>query len=320
LDGDNIDPHVQDDGASDRPLKAMATRTLQWNWRGHPISLGADAIGADPQVLLLPALSSISTRHEMRPLQERLAGRYATLRVDWPGFGDRPRPGVGWTPQAYSEFLEFLLASVIAHPCVVIAAGHGATYALMGSLQSAPQLISRLVMIAPTWRGPLPTMLGGHPGFLDRICDAVDLPGLGPVLYRLNVNRPVVRLMSAGHVYADARFLTPERLREKLDVVHAPGARSASVRFVTGGLDPVDSREAFLDLARRATVPILLIHGAATPPKSQAEIEAFAAQPGIRRVRLPQGKLAVHEEFPDAVVEAIAPFLAAAAQAGRESE
>jgi len=290
----------------------METRTLQWSWRGHPICLGADSIGADPQVLLLPALSSISTRHEMRPLQERLAGRYATIRVDWPGFGDRPRPGVDWTPQAYTEFLGFLLARVIAHPCAVIAAGHGATYALMHSLQ-APQLISRLVMIAPTWRGPLPTMLDGRRGFLDRICDAMDRPGVGPLLYRLNVNPLVVRLMSAGHVYADARFLTRERLREKLDVVDAPGARFASVRFVTGRLDPVDRREAFLDLARQTTVPILLIHGAATPRKSQAEIEALAVLPGIRRVRLPQGKLAVHEEFPDAVVEAIDRFLAARA-------
>jgi pimeloyl-ACP methyl ester carboxylesterase len=305
--------------ASDQPFTAMATQTLQWNWRGHPICLGADSIGADPHVLLLPALSSISTRHEMRPLQERLAGRYASIRVDWPGFGDRPRPEVDWTPQVYTEFLGFLLARVIAHPCVVIAAGHGATFALMGSLQSAP-LISQLVMIAPTWRGPLPTMLSGRPGSLDRICDAVDLPGLGPILYRLNVNRLVVRLMSAGHVYADARFLTGERLREKLDVVEAPGARFASVRFVTGRLDPVDRREALLDLARQTTVPILLIHGAATPPKSQAEIEALAVLPGIRRVLLPQGKLAVHEEFPDAVVEAINPFLASAPETGRVSE
>jgi pimeloyl-ACP methyl ester carboxylesterase len=298
----------------------MATQTLQWNWRGHLICLDADSIGADPQVLLLPALSSISTRHEMRPLQERLAGRYATIRVDWPGFGNRPRPAVDWTPQAYTEFLGFLLAKVIARPCVVIAAGHGATYALMYSLQSAPQLISRLVMIAPTWRGPLPTMLGRRPASLKRLCDVADFPGLGPVLYRLNVNRLVVRLMSAGHVYADARFLTPARLREKLDVVDAPGARFASVRFVTGRLDPVDRREAFLDLARQTTVPILLIHGAATPPKSQAEIEALAALPGIRRALLPQGKLAVHEEFPDAVLEAIDRYLAAAPQAGRVSE
>jgi pimeloyl-ACP methyl ester carboxylesterase len=93
-------------------------------------------------------------------------------------------------------------------------------------------------------------------------------------------------------------------------VVRAPGARFASVRFVTGRLDPLASRDAFLDLARRASAPILLVYGAETPPKSRAEMEALAAVPGIRTARLPQGKLAVHEEFPDATFGAIAPFLA----------
>jgi hypothetical protein len=38
-------------------------------------------------------------------------------------------------------------------------------------------------------------------------------------------------------------------------------------------------------------------------------MEAFATLPGVRSVRLPRGKLALHEEFPDACIEAIAPFL-----------
>jgi pimeloyl-ACP methyl ester carboxylesterase len=115
--------------------------------------------------------------------------------------------------------------------------------------------------------------------------------------------------MGAGHVYADRAFLKGERLREKLDVVRAPGARFASVRFVTGRLDPLDTRRAFLDLAQRAAVPILLVYGAQTPAKSRAEMESLAALPGIRSVRLPRGKLSVHEEFPDATMEAISPFL-----------
>ena len=119
----------------------------------------------------------------------------------------------------------------------------------------------------------------------------------------------MVRHMGAGHVYADAAFLEGERLREKLAVVRAPGARFASVRFVTGRLDPLASRDAFLDLARRAAVPILLVYGAETPPRSRAEMEALAAVGGIRTARLPRGKLAVHEEFPDATINAIGPFL-----------
>jgi pimeloyl-ACP methyl ester carboxylesterase len=119
----------------------------------------------------------------------------------------------------------------------------------------------------------------------------------------------VVRYMAAGHVYAEPAFLAGERLREKLAVTRAPGARFASVRFVTGRLDPLASREEFLALARRAAAPILVVYGAETPPRSRAEMAALAGVPGIRSVVLPRGKLAVHEEFPDATAAAIAPFL-----------
>jgi pimeloyl-ACP methyl ester carboxylesterase len=286
----------------------MDTRILEWNWRDETIRLGADTSGSGPTVLLLPALSSISSRREMRALQERLARRYSTLAVDWPGFGDAARPQMDWTPDAYAAFLAFLLTSVMVHPQAIVAAGHAATYVLKHAASASPPK-PRLVLIAPTWRGPLPTMLGGHRPFFDRLCRLVDRPVLGPLLYRLNVNRLAVRYMGAGHVYTDPAFLAGERLRDKLAVVRAPGARFASVRFVTGRLDPLASREAFLDVSRRAATPILLLYGADSPPKSRAEMEALVAVPGVRTVRLPRGKLSVHEEFPDATADAIAPFL-----------
>jgi len=290
-------------------VTGMDTRTIEWNWRGKTIRLGVDASGSGPQVLLLPALSSISSRREMRALQERLAPRYSTLAVDWPGFGENARPPLDWTPEAYAAFLTFILSSIMARPHAIIAAGHAATYVLAHVADASPPK-PRLVLIAPTWRGPLPTMLGGHRPFFDRLCRLVDYPIGGPLIYWLNVNRFVVRYMGAGHVYADPAFLDGERLRQKLAVVRAPGARFASVRFVTGRLDPLASREAFLDLARRAATPILLLYGAETPPRSRAEMEALAAVPGIRTVRLPRGKLSVHEEFLDATADAIGPFLA----------
>jgi pimeloyl-ACP methyl ester carboxylesterase len=286
----------------------MTTSTLDWNWRGATIRLAAESSGTGPTLLLLPAFSSISTRHEMRPLAEHLAPRYSTVCVDWPGFGDGARPQVDWTPDAYSAFLTFLLTSVVPHPYAIIAAGHAASYVLK-YVASAPQAATRLVLIAPTWRGPLPTMLDRRPPFLDRLCRLVDLPGIGPLIYRLNVNQLVVRHMGAGHVYADPTFLTGERLREKLDVVGAPGARFASVRFVTGRLDPLNSRDELVALGRRTRAPTLLLYGAETPSRSRAEMEALAAVPGIRSVALPRGKLSVHEEFPGATFEAMDPFL-----------
>jgi pimeloyl-ACP methyl ester carboxylesterase len=282
--------------------------TLEWNWRGEIIRLGVVSCGTGPRLLLLPALSSISTRHELRPLQERLSKRYSTLCVDCPGFGDQARPRVDWSREAYDAFLSFLFNSLIPHPYAVIAAGHTATYVLKHAA-STPPTTSRLVLIAPTWRGPLPTMMGERRRWFSRLCRLVDIPWLGPVLYRMNVNPFVVRRMVAGHVFSDPAFFAGERFREKLNVIEAAGARFASVRFVTGLLDPLASRDEFIDLGRRVCVPVLLIYGAETPPKSRAEMEALAGLPRVRSIRLPRGRLSVHEEFPEATFEAVESFL-----------
>ena len=152
-------------------------------------------------------------------------------------------------------------------------------------------------------------MMDGQRPLFDRICRLVDLPIIGPLLYRPNVNWLVVRYMAAGHVYTDSAWLHGERLREKLAVTRLSGARFSSVRFVTGKLDPLATRTEFLDVAQRSPVPMLMVYGAQTPSRSRAEMEALASVPSIRTAVLPLGKLSLHEEFPDLVAEAIKPFL-----------
>ena len=56
------------------------------------VTLGMDVAGDGPTVVLLPALSSISTREEMRPLLDRLTPSFRVVTADWPGFGDQARP------------------------------------------------------------------------------------------------------------------------------------------------------------------------------------------------------------------------------------
>ena len=92
-------------------------------------------------------------------------------------------------------------------------------------------------------------------------------------------------------------------------VVTAPGARHAAIRFVTDMLDPFPNHALFIENAGRINEPILVVYGAATPRRSKAEMETLVAVPHVRSVELPHGKLAVHEEFPDAVAEAVRSFL-----------
>jgi len=288
----------------------ITTRHFSWSWQGREVGLGLDEAGEGPLVVLLPALSSISSRGEMRPLMERLARDFRVVAVDWPGFGTQPRPPMHWTPDAMSAFVQYLLQSLMTEPVPrVVAAGHAATYVLHHAARH-PGALDRIVLVAPTWRGPLPTMAGGDRPFFAKIRRAVEAPLIGPLLYRLNVNDFVVSKMVAGHVYSDPAALSGARMADKRKVVAAPGARFASAAFVTGGLDRVATRDDFLALAARTVSPLLLVYGAETPPRSRAEMEALAALPRVRTERLLRGKLSVHEEFPDDVYAAIKPFFA----------
>lgn len=285
----------------------MASRTITWSYADQQIELGFSQLGDGPLILLLPALSSISTRHEMRGLQERLARRFATIAIDWPGFGDQPRPAIAWEPEVYVQYLQHVLTQIAPQPLATVAAGHAAGYALRAAADM-PHATGRLCLIAPTWRGPLPTMMNGRRDIGERIARAAQWPIVGPLLYRLNVNRASLRMMARGHVYCDPNWLANERLAQKMAVVTAPGAWSGSIRFVAGMLDPMRDSATFADTAHRVRDPILVIYGAATPPRSRAEMQALAQFAHVKLVELAAGKLAVHEEFPDAVAEQILAF------------
>jgi pimeloyl-ACP methyl ester carboxylesterase len=283
-------------------------RRIRYKLDASEITLGLEEAGSGPSIVLLPALSSISTREEMHPLLDRLASNFHVVTADWPGFGGCPRPRCDWSPEVLSTFLDWFLTEVTPLPHGIIAAGHAATYALHQAVHR-PGTTGRLVLIAPTWRGPLPTVLNGQRPWFARIRAVADRPVIGPLLYRVNVSPFVILKMARAHVYEDPEWLSGQRLSAKLAITRTPGARHGGVRFVTGALDRVESRASFLDLARRANVPILVLYGDQTPRKSRSEMEALAEIPGVRTERLPRGKLAIHEEFPDSVADAAMAFL-----------
>jgi pimeloyl-ACP methyl ester carboxylesterase len=151
----------------------------------------------------------------------------------------------------------------------------------------------------------------GYRPWQGRVRAAVEATGIGPALYRLNVSAPVLRMMMKGHVLADPARLTPELMARKAAITRRRNARFATAAFVTGGLDLVRSRAAFLDLALRAGVPVLAVWGPQAPPRSRAEMEALADLEGVRVAAVPAGALGVHEEYPAEVAGVVRPFLLA---------
>jgi pimeloyl-ACP methyl ester carboxylesterase len=217
---------------------ASSPMTFAWSWRGTPIPVGYEVsgpAGAEP-ILLLPAMSTVSTWDEVRALAHYLETRRCVI-TDWPGFGDTARPRLDYDRDFCRGFLEELVAHLQAElkrPSLpVVACGHAAGYAI--DLEARhPGTFTHLVLIAPTWRGPLPTMMSGRKPIQQYIRRLIHAPVIGELLYRLNVSRPVVRMMYRRHVFADPAFLSDELLADRMRVARQRGARFASACFVTG--------------------------------------------------------------------------------------
>ncbi len=285
-------------------MAGIETQTLSFTLAGRALTLPMDRIGEGSPALLLPALSSISTREEMRPLATRLAARHRCLVPDWPGFGAQPRARMPLAPDTLHAFLDALLAQAPGPYALGVAAGHAAGY-LVAAAARHPGAFARLVLVAPTWRGPLPTAMGEErrPLF-GRLRRAVEAPFVGNLLYRLNVSTPIVARMMQAHVYADRARVTPALLAEKRRVTHQPRARFGTAAFVTGGLDPVRTREEFFALFGPGLPPVTMLHPKGAPRRSGAEMAALAEAGLVRSVAIP-GALAAHEECPEAVAAAL---------------
>ena len=281
----------------------MDMQALNLTVADRPVPTPCDLIGQGREALLLPALSTISARAEMQALARALGSDYRCRIPDWPGFGARPRARVPLAPETFHAFLDALLEAAPGPYALAVAAGHAAGY-LVAAARRHPKTFDRLVLVAPTWRGPLPTAMPGRAHWFPRIRRAVEAPLLGEALYRINISPPIIGRMMRAHVYADAARVTPALIRDKHAITRQRHGRFGTAAFVTGGLDPAVSRADFLDLFAGDLPPILVLRPEGAPRRSGAEMDALIAAGRVTGARIP-GALSPHEEFPDAVAAAI---------------
>jgi hypothetical protein len=156
--------------------------------------------------------------------------------------------------------------------------------------------------------------MGEHPSAYAWARKLVGVPVIGEALYRLNTLRSIVGLMYRRHVYSEASRVTPAFVAKKQNVARRPGARFGSVAFVTGHLDPVSDRAAFLASFDPPPAPVLVLCGTATPPKSKTEMATLAQRSGID-LRWVAGSLGLHEEYAETIADPILRFLDASPSA-----
>jgi pimeloyl-ACP methyl ester carboxylesterase len=289
------------------PEAPPTTHTYQWNWQAQPVAITYETAGTGPPILLLPSFSTVSSRTEMAGLAKYLTPQFQVTSVDFPGFGDSDRSSLDYAPALYRQFLTDFLRDIYTTPVAIIAAGHAAGYAIEQAAR-VPNCVAKLILVAPTWRGPLPTMARGQKPWLKLVRDLIRTPIIGQFLYQLNTTPSFLGFMYRRHVYANPTHLTADVLTQKRQLTQQPGARFGAAAFVTGGLDPYLDRETAIADLQSLNIPVILAIGESSPPKSKAEMLALAEVAGVTSFTLP-GTLGLHEEYPSELYTVIEPFL-----------
>ena len=247
-----------------------------------------------PAILLLHGFgASLQAWDDWAPALEK---NLRVLRIDIPGFG-LSGPAVN---QDYSDAAD--VARVIAvmdqlGVQQVIVAGHSMGGRIAWNLAAAhPERVSQLVLLSPD----------GFPDPNAKSDKTYEVPALlGLLPYSLP--QWALRMGGVAPAFADNSQLTPQMMQRYHDMMLAPGVRTALLERMrqTRNSDPVVRLQSI-------KAPTLLIWGEkdAFIPVSNAQ-DYLKAMPQAKLVTLPGVGHVLHEEAPQASVQAVLDFLSA---------
>jgi pimeloyl-ACP methyl ester carboxylesterase len=245
--------------------------------------------------------------HTWRKIVGPLSKHFTCYLPDLPGMGESE-----WTDETDFSFpgqgrtLERLADALGLTSYAVIAQDTGGSFARFLALED-PR-VDRLVL--------LNTEMPGHrPPWIPLYQFLVGVPGTLSVFKLLLQTRAFNHSpMGFGGCFCDRRLIDGEFQRTFIQpLVSSARRREGMQRYLQGAKwPPVDALEQ--DHAR-IRIPVQLVWGADDPTFPVAIVREMVKQfPDAKLVEVPGAALLVHEEKPEAVIEAVLPFLTAAAR------
>ncbi|KAF7840411.1 Alpha/Beta hydrolase fold [Senna tora] len=315
---------------NDKP-SSLKSNTWKWKFNDNNINIYYEEHvkdGAEPSqnILLMPTISDVSTVEEWRLVARDIVQRdgkdnWRATIVDWPGLGYSDRLKLDYNADVLENFLvEFINApnSPIKQSenddLVIFGGGHAASIVIRAANKGLvkPKAVAA---VAPTWAGPLPIVFGRDSSMETRyglLRGTLKAPAVGWMMYNMLVsNEKAIESQYKSHVYANPDNVTPGIVESRYALTKQKGARYLPAAFLTGLLDPVTSREEFLELfaALEGKTPVLVISTKGSPRRSKAEMEALKGAKGVSKFVEVPGALLPQEEYPDIVAEELYQFL-----------
>ena len=256
-----------------------------------------------PPMLMLPALSTISRSDEWQSFKAIVTDKYQLITIDWPGFGESDKKDIHYSGKVLQKTLRKAIKAIQRKnnkKLTIVAAGHSASLVLTLK-DKYINTIKQVVLIAPTWRGPLPSMTGWSPKRLNIINEIVRLPIIGPILYFINTTKVIIRFMMKRHVWLNKNDLDNDKILRLQVLSRQKGARYASAAFVTGSLDIDKNKKWWISNTKKIQEMSTLVIPKDSPKKSLSEMEVLSDS--IKDVLYLRGRLGCHEEFGEEIAK-----------------
>nr|XP_043605995.1 uncharacterized protein LOC122578161 [Erigeron canadensis] len=311
---------------------SISSKTSNWLWKYKDNSIkihyeehANDSNGPSKNILMMPTISDVSTVEEWRLvakdiIQQSGNANWRATIVDWPGLGYSDRPKLDYSADVMESFLvDFILApnspiSSLGQDLVIVGGGHAATIAIRAAKKGLVKPTA-IAAVAPTWSGPLPIVFGRDSKTESRyelLRETLRAPAVGWMVYNVLVsNKKSIQSQYKSHVYADSTNVTPAIIENRYELTKQKGARYVPAAFLTGLLDPVKTREEFLELFKglEGKLPVLVVSTSGAPKRSKAEMQALKEAKGVSKFVEVPGALLPHEEYPSLVVRELYSFL-----------
>lgn len=206
----------------------------------------------------------------------------------------------------------------------VVAAGHAAITALRVA-QSHPELFSCLVLLNPTFRGPLPTAVhdlqAKGQGFavsamtaaMTAVWRVYQTSFLGDYVHDRFTTAGNITHQLRSHVFEDHSHITADVVARNMAFARE-GPILGKCAFLVGKADPLSNRDELRAVVGDACkVPTLVIMGYGAPETSRSDLQPLvdAAQVSSSNVRFVEtrGALRSYEEYPQQIGAVIKSFI-----------
>ncbi|KAK7855850.1 uncharacterized protein LOC112039359 [Quercus suber] len=315
----------------DKTPSPSKTSNWQWKFKDNYINIyyeeHVNRENPDPpkNILMMPTISDVSTVEEWRSVARDIVERVGEVNwratiVDWPGLGYSDRPKIEYNAGVLEKFLVDLInapngpVSDSENNLVVFGGGHAAAITVCAAKKGLVKPVA-IAAVAPTWAGPLPIVFGRDSSMETRyglLRGTLRTPAVGWMMYNMLVsNEKAIESQYKSHVYANPDNVTPGIIESRYALTKRKGARYLPAAFLTGVLDPVQSREEFLELFANleGKTPVLVVSTKGSPKRSKAEMEALKGAKGVSKFVEVPGALLPQEEYPAMVAEELYKFL-----------